>query len=332
MVNSIIKKFIFLVIFASTLIFFTAQEYGFSQENENPVQTDIVNNGENSFFFNSTLSTEVNPFWTPEETAFKKGMRYSILIGFPVVHAAFGVLVWDWGESGDWKWGKERWFQGDTDSGGADKTGHFFAHYTVTRIAYSFFSYTEKNQNMALAYSAFTGATVGLLIEVGDAYTGKYGFSYEDLVVDLIGVASAVVLDKYPVADEFIGITGTYWPSKAFRKYDNKNIGNFAGDYSGWKYLLNFKLAGFKYLGFNIPEFMRYIQLDVAYYTRNYTNYDQAYSPGKEAKRHWSFGASVNMREVTRDIFKNYKTAGWVAEQPFKYYHIPLGYSNKQTI
>ncbi len=333
--NSGNKKFFFLVIFASFLILFTTQEYGFSQENANQAQIDISNNKESSFFHNGGLSTEVNPFWTPEQTTLKAGLRYSILVGFPAVHIAYGFFAWDWGTSKSWRWGRERWFQGDTDSGGADKAGHFFAHHLVTRLSYSVFSYTEKDQNMALAYSAITGATCGLLIEIGDAFTGRYGFSYEDLVADLVGVSAAVILDKYPVADEFIGITAEYWPSKAFRstrKSNDKHIGNFAGDYSGWKYLLNFKLAGFKYIGFDIPEFMRYIQLDFAYYTKNYTDYDMHYRPGGTPKRHYSFGVSVNMREVTKDIFKNYEKASWVAEQPFKYIHVPVGYRTKHTI
>lgn len=333
--NSINKKSFCLIIFASFLMFFSAQEYGFPQESVTPAQIDAIDNGGNSFFHNGGLSTEVNPFWTPEQTGFKTGLRYSILFGFPAIQMAYGFFVWEWGTTKSWRWGNERWFQGDTDSGGADKAGHFYAHYLVTRLSYTFFSYTEKDQNMALAYSAITGAACGLMIEIGDAFTGRYGFSYEDLVADLVGVASAVVLDKYPIADEFIGVTAVYWPSKAYRsvrKSDDRHIGNFAGDYSGWKYLLNFKLAGFKYIGLDIPEFMRYIQLDFAYYTKNYTDYDMEYRPEATPKRHFSFGVSVNMREVTKDIFKNHPKTAWVADQPFKYIHVPIGFRSEQTI
>jgi len=336
MLTSMLKKNLCFTLIICSIMFFTGTNYGFSQENpDENITAENLNNTVQSgyqFFQTQDLSTDINPFWTPEETGFKKGMRYSILIGLPLGHLVYGVAVWDWGENSDWKWGKERWFQHDTDSGGADKTGHFFAHYMVSRVSYSFFSYTEQNQNLALAYSAFTAGVVGLLIEVGDAYTGKYGFSYEDLVADFAGIGAAVILDKYPAADEFIGITATYWPSKGFRKDKDSSYGDFAGDYSGWKYIMNFKLAGFKYMGYNIPEFMRYIQLDLGYYTREYTDYDLAANPSPEPQRHWFFGASVNMREVTRDIFRNNKKAGWLAEQPFKYYHIPIGYTSERSI
>lgn len=304
----------------------------FSQDEKekinNAVESDVNVNTDSSFFSPGGLSAETNPFWTPEETEFKTGMRYSILVGVPVVHLIYGFAIWDWGEQKNWRWANERWFQGDTDSGGADKAGHFFAHYTVSRISYSMFSYTEQNQNTALFYSAFTAALVGTMIEVGDAFTGRYGFSCEDLAMDYAGIAIAVLLDKYRVLDEFIGITEFYLPSDGFKENNNKTALNFAGDYSGSKWMVNFKIAGFKYLGFNIPEFMRYIQLDAGYYTRDYTDYDKQVNP----QRHLFVGASVNMREVAKDCFTSSKKGSWLAEQPFKYYHVPLGYEKNKTI
>jgi len=294
-------------------------------------QTEKNNSGD-SFFSEGGLSEEVNPFWTPEETQFKKTMRYSILIGVPVVHIIYGFTVWNWGEEDSWRWADERWYQKDTDSGGADKTGHFFAHYAVARISYSFFSYTEQSRSRALFYSAFTAALVGTMIEVGDAFTGEYGFSYEDLTVDLAGVAVAVLLDRYRVLDEFIGITMSYWPSEGFKKDKDKTPFNFAGDYSGLKWMVNFKLAGFRYLGFDIPEFMRYIQLDAGYCTRDYTDYDEEYKDQVNPRRHLYVGVSVNMREVARDFFKTDKKSKWILEQPFKYYHVPVGYEKDKTL
>jgi len=302
---------------------FYAVEQGFSQED-----TLSSNQSGYSFFQEGDLTTEINPFWTPEETYLKKGLRYSLLIGIPAAHLIYGVTVWDWGQNTNPRSAHERWFQGDTDSGGADKTGHFYAHYLVSRGSYSIFSYTENSNNRALAYSAFTAGLVGTMIEIGDAYTGRYGFSYEDIVVDYLGIAVAVILDKYPVMDQFIGVTGHYWPSQGFKDDKNKTWANFAGDYSGWKYITSFKFGGFKYIGYDIPEFMRYVQLDLGYFTRDYTEYDAGINPRREI----FFGVSVNMREIAKDIFAGNKKAAWLAEQPFKYYHVPLGYSHEKTL
>ena len=295
---------------------------------ENKIQDNLKTEPEISFFSPGGLSEEINPFWTPEETTFKTVFRYSVLIGVPVGHLIYGRIVWKWGEQTDWRWADERWFQADTDSGGADKVGHCFAHYMVSRISYSLFSYTEQSRSRALFFSAFNAALVGTMIEIGDAYTGKYGFSYEDLIADYVGIAVACLLDRYRVLDEFIGFTEYYSPSENYEGKKNRGYVNFAGDYSGAKWLLDFKLAGFKYLGFDIPEFMRYIQLDVGFYTRGYTNYDVQYNP----KQYLFFGISVNMREVAKDCFTSSKKASWLAEQPFKYFHVPIGYEKNKTI
>jgi len=332
-VNDLFNKKISITLIILLIILSTAEfQYVSAQNEKTTVNTaDTVSSEitfDNSFFSSGGLSPEINPFWTPEETGFKAGMRYSILIGIPLIHLVYGFSNWNWGEEDDWMWAHERWFQADTDSGGADKAGHFFAHYTVSRISYSIFSYTEQSRSRALFYSAFTAALVGTMIEFGDAYTGEYGFSPEDLTADYLGIAAAYLLDRYPVLDEFIGITEFYWPSEGFKDDKDKTFMNFAGDYSGAKWMVNFKLAGFEYIGFDIPEFMRYIQLDAGYYTRDYTEYDNRVNP----QRYLFVGVSVNMREVARDLFPGNRKAGWVAEQPFKYYHVPVDYEKPNEL
>jgi hypothetical protein len=96
--------------------------------------------------------------------------------------------------------------------------------------------------------------------------------------------------------------------------------------------MINFKLAGFKYIGFDIPEFMRYIMLDFGYYTRGYTSFDD---PGREKTRHPYVGISLNMIEVVRDMFDESNRDGRLCkalQQPFKYMHVPVGYELDKTL
>lgn len=302
------------------------------EQPSSPVDTRNIPRNDGSItwwhYYNSPTG---NPWWSDEDTSFKTGMRYTLLIGAPLATILYGSNTWNWGENHDWKWAHERWFQHDTDSGGADKAGHCFAHYMQTRIVYSMFSYTERSQNTALFYSGLTVGIIGTMIEVGDAFTGRYGFSKEDLIADYVGIAFAVLLEKFPAVDAFIGFTAHYWPTRGFRNDEDKTYLNFAGDYSGWKYMLNFKLAGFFYLGLELPEFLRYVQFDVGYYTREYTEYDNQEGQFDE-RRHWFFGVSVNMRQVARDFGRWNRNFSWILEQPFKYYHVPIGIENDQPI
>lgn len=313
------------------ILFITIFVVHVSAQEKNEVSTSSLykDDSNNSRYFSNEPTG--NPFWSQGETDSKKIMRYSLLVGTPVVTIAYGSKIWNWGENKSWRWAHERWFQKDTDSGGADKMGHCFSFYAIERFSYSLFSYSEQNQRRALLYSGFTAALAGTLVEVGDAFTGRYGFSYQDLISDYVGILIGLILDKYPVLDSFVGFTLEYCPSKGFKNDKDKTFLNFAGDYSGMKSVLSFKLGGFEYIGLDIPDFFRYVQLDVGYYTRDYTDYDEAIGRNN-ARRYWYYGISINMREIAKDIFLFNRKAAWLSEQPFKYYHAPIGYKNEDVI
>lgn len=224
----------------------------------------------------------------------KKIVRYSLLVGVPAVTFGIGVKAWDWGETNRWRWNRERWFQADTYSGGADKVGHFYTHYVLTRGLYQAFSYTEDTPERAAMYSVLTTSLIGTMIEVGDAFTGTYGFSYEDLIADHAGIALGYAMDRYPTLDNYLGVTAFYWPTRGFLEYDTPF--NFASDYSGWTFAMNFKLSGFHRSGYNIPLIMRFLQIDFGYYTRNYTRFDEY--ANKLPTRHRFVGLSLNAREL----------------------------------
>ncbi len=224
----------------------------------------------------------------------KSIVRYSLLVGVPAVTFGIGMKAWDWGETNTWRWNRERWFQADTYSGGADKVGHFYTHYVFTRSLSRAFSYTEDTPERAALYSVLTTSLIGTMIEVGDAFTGTYGFSYEDLIADHAGIALAYAMDRYPTLNNYVGVTAFYWPTRGFLEYDTPF--NFASDYSGWTFTLNFKLSGFHRSGYNTPPILRFLQIDYGYYTRNYTRFDEY--ANKPPTRHRFLGLSVNAREL----------------------------------
>ncbi len=279
-----------------------------------------------------TASVPSLPKEEPEDETHKGIIRYSILIGSPIITIVYGANAWGWGKNHSWQWGSERWFKRSTDSGGADKIGHGFAHYAIQRISYNVFDYTENGRPNKWTYSLLTSVTMGTLIEVGDAFSGHYGFSYEDLIIDYVGIALGALLDYSPVLDSFFGFSFEYWPSEGLRKDPNKGYLDAASDYSGYKVMMNFKLAGFHYLGWDVPEFFRYLMFDVGYYTRGYTSQDR-YIGETDKKRYWFVGISINFMEVVKDFFEDKEsTLCWLSQQPFNYYHVPVGYKYEKCI
>ncbi|MCU0848688.1 MAG: YfiM family protein [Spirochaetes bacterium] len=266
----------------------------------------------------------------------KKIVRYSILIGVPVLVYSFALGSWGWADRRSWKWGHEGFFGHGTYEGGLDKTCHMYSQYFTMRAAYTVFNYTENGAPIKWVYAIGFTSLLGLSIEFGDAYSGQNGFAWEDLVANAVGITIGSLLEKYPKADAFVSLSAEYFPTEYFRKRP-QHLMMFPDDYSGWSIMANFKLAGFREIGLEIPDFMRYIMLDLGYFCRGYTKYDRRTAaeglryPTKS--QNWFFGVSINMMEVVKDFFEDKNSfACRAAQQPFKYIHIPAGYKFKYAI
>jgi len=254
----------------------------------------------------------------------KKIIKYSIFLGVPVIIYSIAFASWDWGSSSGWIWAHEGWFGKNTPSGGLDKVSHLYGHYLGMRASYTLFNYTENGGQMKWFYSIFLASSIGLAIEIGDAYAKPFGFSFEDLAADFIGIGLGIILEKFPVIDSFISLSAEYFPTKYFRE-NPKWFWLFPLDYTGWKYMINIKLSGFQNIGLDTPEFIRYVMIDIGYYTRGYTKYDDRYI-NLNRRRFWYIGISVNMIEVIKDLFTDKNSfASRAGQQIFKYYHLPAG-------
>ncbi|HPI90874.1 MAG TPA: DUF2279 domain-containing protein, partial [Spirochaetota bacterium] len=256
-------------------------------------------------------------------------MRYAILVSVPLTTYLFAWLSWDWGNvRANWKWANEGWFGRNTYSGGADKLGHIFSHYVMFRAMYAVFNYTEDGRYTKWVYSVVLPSMLALGIELGDAFSSSQnGFAYEDMICGFTGIAIGVIMEKFPVVDSFFGISVEYFPSKYMQR-NMDQITKFVDDYSGWKFMLNFKLSGFRDMGFRVPQFLRYVMFDLGYYTRGFTKYDREVGDTSR-KRSVFIGFSINMAEVIDDLFPDkHKKVAHYLKQPFYYIHIPLGYSH----
>jgi hypothetical protein len=266
------------------------------------------------------------------EAVKKKSIRYSVLVAVPVNTFTVAFLAWDWGETRRFRLGNEGWFGKGTYTGGADKLAHLYAHYVLMRILWNVYDYTESGGPLKWAYSAGITGAIALGIEIGDGFCkNQNGFSFVDLAMGFFGIGVAALLEQFPVVDGFVSLSAGYVPTKYFRKHPRR-LYLFLDDYSGWKFMANIKLAGFKNVGVKIPEFLRYIQFDIGYYTTGFTKYDYRWGEAQmmvnrnNRERNMFIGISVNLAEFVKDCFKDPESlASRALQQPFKYYHVPLG-------
>ena len=305
-------KRVIIVLFLITLTAFNA----YAQE------ADAVLTSINPGYDSSTEFFEVDPYYRPIGKWVLTGM-------VPPLTLAFGRKVWAWGESHEPRMRDEGWFGQDTSFGGADKVGHLYAHYVVERMLFTAYDHLDSEPNEALIFSTTMTCVVGLMIELGDMYTSQYGFSFNDLIADYVGVFTGTLLDYSPVADSFISLTVTYVPTDAYLDNEHGWLRGFewVNDYSGFKYLLNFKLAGFKNIGIDLPEFLRYIQLDVGYYTLGMSAYDEiGNQTHDDDRRNLYCGISINFAEIVKDFYADDSSVACrVSQIPFRYYTIPSG-------
>lgn len=255
--------------------------------------------------------------------------KYTLTGLTPPIILIFGIKAWDWENDHDFYSKNEGWFGQGTSFGGADKAGHFFAHYATQRFLFSVYDHLDTNPYDRWVYSIGMTMGVGFLIEIGDGFSSQYGFCFQDLVMDYAGIICGALLDYSPTLDSFIGFSVKYIPTKAFRENEKKGpkrLLTFVNDYSGFVYMMNFKLAGFKYSGFNIPEFFKYIQFDLGFMSRDYTAYDVKAHTDDDKRRGIYVGVSINFAEVVKDFYEDDNSVLCRLSQiPFKYYTIPAG-------
>lgn len=246
--------------------------------------------------------------WTANINSSSKTMSDYTLItkdpvtGLVVDHLVVDVLIGAWGLK-YWKWGeksshitREDWFEKDSDTGGSDKTGHFYMTYLLSRIMAS----RMQDRGWSLEEASLAGSLSAMLamtfLEVGDG-TSAYGFSKEDLLADALGAGMAYLLRVNPRADDFIDIRLEYLPSSGYL-----SDGDNTTDYSGMKHLAAFKVAGFESLK---NTYWSLIELQVGYYSRGYRSYDTT----ADSSQHVYAGIGISLSNLAQrseiNILKN---------------------------
>lgn len=214
--------------------------------------------------------------------------------GATTITLIHGVSAWRWfNESIRFSFGEEKWFSRHSYSGGADKTGHMFSMYFQKRGLNWFFLKIGHDLDSANLQSALLTEVLGIIVEVGDGMT-HYHFSYEDVVMNTVGIIAAYYADKYPWLDELVGLKWQYWPSHDLIHGDDLGKSNITSDYSGQTFWLTLKASGIPQLN---QTNWRYLSLDFGYYTRGFIP-DIENSKWPSRYRALSMGVSLNLSEL----------------------------------
>lgn len=145
-----------------------------------------------------------------------------------------------------------------------DKAGHFYTAHKLNQLNYGLFSWTGLNQNTCIAIGSSISFGYQLTLEMFDAFSQEWGFSWSDMAANTLGTAS-FALQQYFWKEERIIPKFSYSPSP-FAKYRPEVLGsNFAEsllkDYNGQTYWLTFSPFTF----FKNNQMPKWICLSIGY-------------------------------------------------------------------
>ncbi len=257
----------------------------------------------------TSFSSEVSASELSENLS-KEEKLIALNAGMVVATFLWGFAYWDYGKF-DPHFKSEMWFSKESYRGGADKFGHLYASYLLSTVLcslYSSWGYEEKDAARLGALSSFI---LQAAMEVGDSIS-RYGFSYEDVIMNGLGSAFGYILNSNPEIARKIDIRLEYFPSRGFL---NKGGLDFTTDYDGMKFLFALKLDGLDFIK-DRHGYLKYLEVEVGYYTRGYK-----WKTTREKSRNVFFGLGINLSKVL-ESFSFGKTA-----RVFNYYQMPYSYA-----
>ena len=250
------------------------------------------------------------PWWSAKD--WSRETKVTVLTAGTIgVIMAIGFVAWDYG-SHSFRLADEGWFEQDSKYGGADKLGHLFTCYAMASIYNRLFQAWGYEPNDAILVAAASTWLIMSVTELGDAFSNSQGFSYEDEIMNTVGVGMAYLRQRFPAVRERVDFRMEWFPSPSVlhgKRFD------LVTDYSGQKFLLAFKLDGWLRTGNPV---LKALELQVGYYTRGYVDEDENFFHGQH--RYGYIGLGLNVTYLLERL------TGHRARGFFDYYQVPYTY------
>lgn len=233
------------------------------------------------------------PAAQPEQSnGLTKGQKALLLnAGAVATIMTYGVAKWDYFQAAP-RANSERWFGRTTKHGGADKLGHFWSTYSLSHLFSYIYRWWDYSDSDANGLGALSSLGIQSIMELGDSFTGRFGFSYEDFVMNFAGAGTAYVLGRYPSLGRKIDFRMEYRP-ESFNDIKDDPL----TDYDNQRYLVALKLDGFDVFH---DTYLSYLELQAGYFVRGFDKFD----PGEpdDRRRNLFFGVGFNVSKLVQQF------------------------------
>ncbi len=102
----------------------------------------------------------------------------------------------------------------DSYTRGIDKIGHFYTSYFLYKLSHNLLEWGGYPETNSKEIAAALSLGLGIIVEVGDGFS-KYGFDYQDLVFNTMGLGYAYLQEVFPVLENF-NFKWSYIPTQNF--------------------------------------------------------------------------------------------------------------------
>jgi hypothetical protein len=222
--------------------------------------------------------------------------------GIHLAYATWSYFAWYRGaDVDDFHLEHTKWFDDKEYSGSADKLGHAWSNYTLTRGTTAVLVAGGWNRFHSSLVAAGLTEVAFTLTELEDGFV--FGFDWKDMVSNVSGAALGVLMENVPEVDRLLDFRVAYFPSRDFRRAVRKmNSVDVGQDYSGQTYLLALHLGALPHaLDTRWTSWSRFVDLSFGFETRNYS---PAPMPRVDPREQTVFlGVSLNMQGVLRAVF-----------------------------
>ena len=148
-----------------------------------------------------------------------------------------------------------------------DKAGHVWSTYHVSRLSKEMWQWTGLNNNTSAILGGVSGMVYQSIIEIQDAYSAEWGFSWGDVGANVAG-AGLFVLQELS-GEQKVSVKLSYWPKKYPADLKNRRDQLFGSsslerilkDYNSQTYWLSANVSSF----FPDAHLPRWLNIAVGY-------------------------------------------------------------------
>ncbi len=126
---------------------------------------------------------------------------------------------------------------------GADKGGHMFSGYFMSKLSTDVLLTAGMSEDLATIGGGLMGLGYQFFVEVQDGYGRLWGFSPSDMLANTLG-AGLHIAQRYVPGMKYVKMKASFYPAEWIGEKTRKDAASVIDDYSAWTWWLSLDVHG----------------------------------------------------------------------------------------